>query len=89
MQTIQIEVQDTYMDKCTQHTPFAPKNTMIDTIHIHTQDDAADFAKDRKALESVLQDYTQNRSKNFTKLDSDYWRSVKDRLLQSNAGFLG
>ena len=84
MQTIQIEVQDTYMDNVL-NILHSLQNTMIDTIHIHTQDDAADFAKDRKALESVLQDYTQNRSKNFTKLDSDYWRSVKDRLLQSNA----
>jgi len=84
MQTIQIEVQDTYMDNVL-NILRSLQNTMIDTIHIHTPDDASDFAKDRKALESVLHDYTQNGSKNFTKLDSDYWRSVKDRLLQSSA----
>ena len=84
MQTIQIEVQDTYMDNVL-NILRSLQNTMIETIHVNTPEDTSDFVKDRKALEDVLQDYTQNGSKNFTKLDSDYWSSVKDRLLQSSS----
>ena len=83
MQTIQIEVQDTYMDNVLTIL-HSLQHTMINTIQVKTSEDVSDFAKDRQALQNVLQDYAQNGSKNFTKLDGDYWHSVKSRLLQRN-----
>ena len=57
----------------------------LSSLKVNTPEDTSGFVKDQKALEGVLRDYIQNGSKNFMKLDSDYWSSVKNRLLQSSS----
>jgi len=84
MQTIQIEVQDHYTDNVLAIL-YSLQHTMINTIQVNTPKTTSDFAKERKELEGVFQDYTQNGSKNFTKLDNEYWHSVKNRLLQRHS----
>jgi PHD/YefM family antitoxin component YafN of YafNO toxin-antitoxin module len=61
------------------------KNNKLEVVVISTQEYSRlkniELAQEKQLLEETLSDYKQNGSKNFLKIDKEYWNDVEARLI--------
>ncbi|MEA3492435.1 MAG: hypothetical protein U9R27_11100 [Campylobacterota bacterium] len=61
------------------------KNNRLEAVIISTEEYARlkkiEFEQERIILDTALDDYRQNGSKNFSELDNEYWNDTEKRLI--------
>ena len=80
MQTIRIDVKDMYVHNILDILNSL-QDIMIDKIKLDSLKEPFSSIQDRAMLEASLEDYKKNGSKNFSRLDKNYWSDVQSRLV--------